>query len=96
MDPAAIGYAEWADIGKLLTYLWIVVGLIVIFASNMIIGHVFIPSLVASHHLPSYVQRTRVLFYTAGAVALSLAIFFLVQVIGLSDVLSRFYDSYYI
>ena len=96
MDPAALGNAEWGDIGKLLTYLWIVVGLIVIFAFNMLIGHVFIPSLVASHHLPSYVQRTRILFYTAGAVALALAIFFLVQVIGLSDVLSRFYDSYYI
>ena len=96
MDPATLANAEWTDIGKLLTYLWIVVGLIVVFATNMIIGHIFIPSLVASHHIPPYVERTRVLFYAAGAIALALALFLMVQVIGLSDVLARFYDSYFI
>jgi hypothetical protein len=96
MDPSPLGNFEWTEIGKLLVNLWIITALIIFFAANILVGHIFIPSLVASHHIPPIVQRTRVAFYGAAVVSFGLAIFFLLQVIELSDVLARFWHDYWI
>ena len=96
MDPAALGNSEWADIGKLLTNLWIVVALIVFIATNILVGHIFIPSLVATHDLPASVQKTRPLFYAVAIISLGIAIYVFSVVVDLADVLSRFYDIYWI
>ena len=96
MDPSGLAGPEWSDIGKLLTYMWIVVALVASFATNMLVGHALIPSLVGTFHLPAFLQRTRPIFYGAAVLSLGLAVFMLVQVIGLSDVLERFWDDYWI
>ena len=69
MDPVALASNEWSDIGRLLTDLWIMAGLIALFAANMMITHVFMPSLVASCHAPAGVQKTRPVFYALVAIA---------------------------
>ena len=96
MDPAPIGSAEWSEIGSLLSNLWIVVLFTVFFATNILLGHNFIPSLVASHHLPRSLQKTRPLFYAVGIVSFALALYFLSQVVDAAGVLRSFWADYWI
>ncbi len=96
MDPAPLSNPEWSDIGQLLTNLWIMVGLVVFAATNVVIGHIFIPSLVASFHLPTTVQRTRPLFYVLAVLSFGLTFVLLFTVIGQADVLERFWNDYWI
>ena len=96
MDPAALGPSEWSEISKLLINLWLVVLFVVIFATNMLLGHGFIPSLVASGDVPSTVQRVRPVFYAFAIASFCAAIYFLVQVIDYAGVLRRIYESYWI
>ena len=96
MDPSALSNAEWREIGALLTNLWVVVLLIVLFAANMLIGHNGVPSLVASQHLPRTWQRVRPVFYAMAIVSFGLAIFFLGRVVDLAGVLRQFWADYWI
>jgi hypothetical protein len=96
MDPSALGGSEWSEIGKLMTNLWLVVLFVVLFASNMLLGHNFIPSLVASQHVPRAAQKARPLFYLLAIISFALAVFFLVRVIDLAGVLRRIWESYWI
>ena len=96
MDPAALGPSEWSEISKLLINLWFVVLFVVIFATNMLLGHNFIPSLVASGDVPASLQKVRVLFYALAIASFCAAIYFLVQVIDYAGVLERVFDSYWI
>ncbi len=96
LEPSAIGSAQWREIGDLLTSLWVVVLLIVVFAANILIGHNFIPSLVASSHLPRSVQKTRPAFYALAILAFALAMFFLSRVVDLAGVLRDFWPDYWI
>ena len=84
MDPAHLGPAEWADIGKLVTNLWFMVGMIVLFATNMLIGHVFVPSLVASRHLPDSCSRVRGVFYALAIISFAVFVFFLIRAIDVA------------
>jgi hypothetical protein len=72
------------------------VALVVFMATNVLIGLIFIPSLVASSHLPDRVQKVRPFFYGLAIVSFALTIVVLVQVIALSDVIKRIYESYWI
>ena len=94
--PVGLANPQWADIGSLLTNLWIIVALVVFFATNMMIGHIFIPSLVSTFHLPPVVQKTRPIFYGVAIISVVVAAVLLVQVIDLADVLKDFWDSYWI
>lgn len=96
MDPTGLTNAEWSDIGKLLRYTWIMAGLVVSAGVSMTIGHIFIPSLVATFHLPQILQKTRPVFYAMAVALFGFAVFFLILAIDLSDVLSRFWDDYWI
>jgi uncharacterized membrane protein len=96
MDPSPLAIAEWTDISSLITNLGIMVGLVVFMATNALIGLIFIPSLVASYHIPAKVQKIRPLFYGLAIVSFVLTVVVLVQVIALSDVISRIYDTYWI
>ena len=84
MDPAHLGPAEWAEIGKLVTNLWFMVGMIVLFATNMLIGHVFVPSLVASRHLPDSCSRVRGVFYALAIISFAVFVFFLIRAIDVA------------
>ena len=96
MDPAGLGNFEWTEIGSLLTYLWIAVALILFFATSLLVGHIFIPSLVDSFHLPPGFQKTRPVFYLMATVFFGLMLVVLYLAIDLSDVLARFWDDYWI
>ena len=96
MDPAAIGSTEWSEIGKLLSNFWAVVLFVILFATNMLLGHNFIPSLVASKDIPNGWQKARPAFYTLALVCLSLAFFFLYRVIDYAGVLHKIWPDYWI
>ena len=96
MDPTPLGSAEWTDIGSLVRNLWLIVALVIFFATNIIVGQIFIPSLVASHQLPVRLSKTRPVFLVLAVVSIGLAIVVLAQTIALSDVLGRIYDTYWI
>ena len=96
MDPASLGNYEWTEIGKLLINLWVIVALIVSFAGNMMVGHIFIPSLVASRHIPPLAQKARPMFYAMAVLSVAAAAYVLYLVIGLSDVIERVYADYWI
>jgi len=96
MDPSPLANTQWSDIGSLLYRIWLMVGLVVLMATNVLIGHIFIPSLVATFHLPSGIQKTRPAFYAIAATAAIAVVFVLIQVIGLADVLDTFWPDYWI
>jgi hypothetical protein len=96
MDPVALTGPQWTDIGDLLTRLWVVVGLVVFIATNMLIGHILIPSLVASSHLPMELQKTRPVFYLLATMGGAATVFVLFQVVTLARVLDSFWPDYWI
>lgn len=96
MDPGSLLYFEWSELGKLLINLWIIVGLVVFCVANMLIGHVLIPSLVATFEIPASIQKVRPLFLALALGSFGLATFVLLQVINLAGVISRFWSDYWI
>ena len=96
MDPASIGTPQWTEISSLLIDLWVVVLFVILVAANMLLGHNFIPSLVASGHLPEKVQKTRAAFYGLALIFFGLAIFFLARVVDRASVLRDFWADYWI
>ena len=96
MDPAAIGGPQWSQIGALLTNLWIVVLLVIVSATNILLGHNFIPSLLATGDLPASAQKARPILYAAALVTFVLALFFLAQTVDLAGVLRDFWANYWI
>ena len=96
MDPTPLATAEWTAIGKLITNLWIMVALVVFMATNVIIGLMFIPSLVASHQLPASVQKSRPLFYALAVVSFALTLVFLAQTVDRAGVIRSIYETFWI
>jgi hypothetical protein len=52
MDPGSVNAADWLEIGKWLTRLWVYFFCIVGFAFTFLGAHSIIPSLVSTGHLP--------------------------------------------
>ena len=96
MDPVALTNSEWTELGNLLTNLWFELALISSFAGNMIVGHIAIPSLVASHHAPEVFEKTRPIFYVLAILSFAVAVFVMVVIIGQAEVIERIYDDYWI
>ena len=100
MDPTHLGASEWAEVGNLVNNLWFMVGLIVLFATNMLIGHIFVPSLVASKHLPASSRNVRPVFYALAVISFGIFIFFLIWTIDIAvggdGVIDRFYGKFWI
>ena len=96
MDPAPIDSIIWNEIGIMLSFLWLVVLFVVLFAANVIVGHNLIPSFAASGHIPDEMRRVRPVFYTLALVSLGLALFFLSEVVDSAGVLRLFWADYWI
>ena len=96
MDPAALSGPEWSSLGSLLSNLWIVVAFVVFFGTNMMVGHIMIPSLVASAHLPDGAQKVRPVFYAAAIASIAIAVVVFIQVVQDAEVLERFWSDYWI
>ena len=77
IDPAVIGPASWSELGSLLRSLWLAVLFIVLFASNMILGHIMIPSFIMSGHIPDGFRRARPVLYVLAIICFLLAAFFI-------------------
>ncbi len=73
MDPRFIGPEAWAEISVFVTNIWLFVVSIIIFASNMLIGHNAIPSLVTSRHLSSSWLKIRPPIYGVAVIAFGAA-----------------------
>ena len=96
MDPAPLANNEWTEIGKLLTHLWISVGLVVFMATNLLVGHVFIPSLVASSHIPDMAQKSRPIFYALAILSSAAVVYVFIEIVELADVIRNIWPDYWI
>ncbi len=96
MEPAPITTYEWVELSKIVNGLFAMVALVVFMSTNLIVGHMLIPSLVSSNHLPGFTQKFRLIFYILAVAAFSGAVLMFFQVLGAADVISRIYDTYWI
>lgn len=96
MDPASLASPEWIDITNLLTNLWLVVGLVVFLSTNVMIGHIFIPSLVSSNHISDVAQKARPVFYGLAVASFGVLAYLLTRIISQASVLERIWDRYWI
>lgn len=95
--PVAIGPESWSELGSLLTSLWLAVLFVVLFASNMILGHIMIPSFVMSGHIPAKFSRVRPVLYLLAIVCFLIAAFFIFRASGFAmDSLDRIWPDYWI
>ncbi len=82
--------------GSLLRSLWLAVLFVVLFASNMILGHIMIPSFVMSGHIPDSFGKARPVFYALAIICFALAMFFIIRAIDFAGVLRNFWPDYWI
>ena len=96
MDPAVITNPLWTDIGNLLKLLWVLLFFVIVFASNLLLGHILIPTLVATRHLPERVAKLRPMFYGVSILALVVVAFIIVRIADLAHVLKDFYPRWFL
>ena len=96
IDPAVIGPESWSELGSLLRSLWLSVLFVVLFASNMILGHILIPTFVMSGHVPDSLSKARPVFYALAVIFFALAMFFIYRAIDFAGVLRNFWPDYWI
>lgn len=96
IDPHVIGIESWSELGSLLRSLWLVVLFIVLFASNMILGHIMIPSFVMSGHVPESFSKARPPLYVLAVLCFAVAMFFLSRAVDFAGVLRNFWPDYWI
>ena len=96
MDPEFITNEHWADISTALRFLWLYWLFIIGFATNMLLAHALIPSLINSGQLPSSVGRIRPLLYMGALGILAIAILFFILTAVNVDVIGRFSERWWI
>lgn len=96
LDPGFIGPASWSELSSLLRSIGLAVLFVVLFASNMLIGHNMIPSFIGSHHIGPQWGRVRPVLYAFAIVCFVLAIFFIGRAANFAGVLRDFWPSYWI
>lgn len=97
-DPAYITQFNWADLGDLLVFLWLVVVPMIAFAGCMLLAHAIIPSLAASGDLPDKrILKLRPLLYLTSAMLLTIVlILVLALLIPEASVLGEIYERWWI
>ena len=96
MDPSALSGGEWIEINNLVSSLWLMVGLILFFVTNLMIGLVFIPTLVASYHVPAKAHKTRPVFYLIALASFAGAVALFARVVDIAGLLENLYPTYWI
>jgi len=97
MDPNVLLNSEWSEIGKSLTFLWAAAFCVILASGNMLLGHIILPSLIDSYHIPKSLQKTRALFYFVSIAIYAVAAWLIIQfLIGSKDVISRFWNDFLI
>ena len=96
MDPSALSGGEWIEINNLVSSLWLMMGLILFFVTNLIVGLVFVPTLVASYHIPPKAHKARPVFYALALASFAGAVALFVRVVDLAGLLENVYPTYWI
>jgi hypothetical protein len=97
MDPQVVTAEQWAEISRLLIFLFLFTGLGLTSALGFLFGHAVIPSLIASHDVPPALGSLRLVAYPLAAAALLLTLYALVRAIGLAaDLMQRIYPRLWI
>ena len=96
MNPEVITTEHWADISTMLRFLWLYWLFIIGFATNMLLAHALIPSLISSRQLPSSVARIRPLLYMGALGILAIAILFFILTAVNADVVGRLWGRWWI
>ncbi len=96
MDPSALSGGQWTEINNLLSSLWLMVALILFFVTNLMIGIVFIPTLVSSYHIPSKANKTRPVFVALALACFAAAVALFVRVVDLAGLLKDVFPNYWI
>ncbi|MBI4236226.1 MAG: hypothetical protein HY688_02565 [Chloroflexi bacterium] len=96
VDPQALGPAQWGQVGSTLLYLWAFVFFMGGVATNFLIAHAVIPSLITTRHLPTRFQLLRPFFYALTLAALGLLVWSVISFLHASDVLRSLYPKVWI
>ncbi|HAC17038.1 MAG TPA: hypothetical protein DCF78_00470 [Dehalococcoidia bacterium] len=96
LDPGFISPASWQELGNLQRSLGLAVLFIVLFASNMLIGHNMIPSFIESRHIAASWGRIRPVLYGFAIIFFALAVFFVQRATVYAGVLRDFWPDYWI
>jgi hypothetical protein len=92
-----MGSAEWAEITRLLVFLFLFCGLGLTGALGFLLGHAILPSLIASHDAPATLAVMRWLAYPVAAIASLLTVYALARALVLAaDVMQRVYPRTWI
>jgi hypothetical protein len=95
-DPGSITAADWLEVGKWLTRLWVYFFCIVAFAFTFLTAHAIIPSLVSSGHLPGQFMKLRGPMYLTVLIFAGLAALFMVWTVDHSLLLEDVYNRFWI
>ena len=91
-DPQALTSTDWQNISLFLQWFWIYFPLVVTFAVTMLTAYAFIPSAVATGHLPPQAARLQIPL-TAFAFAIAVAAI-IILILGINQTLDvrNFWD----
>lgn len=98
MDPNPLSKAQWADAGFAIKLLWISMVLMFTAAQAFLAAHAIIPSSIASHHLSPRWNRARPVLYAGGfacLIAVAVAMYIVIGVVGVGALANRIYPSLY-
>jgi hypothetical protein len=96
-DPSYITHANWADLGNLLVFLWLLVVVVIGFAGSTLLAHGIIPSLAASGDLPDQrLLKLRPLLYAGAFILLVLVGVLMGLIIPQVDVLGDIYERWWV
>ena len=68
MDPQPLSRAEWAEIGTLVKFLWLALGLALVAGPSLLTAHAIIPSAVGTKTISQRWDRFRAPLYFIGLV----------------------------
>ncbi|MBI2872713.1 MAG: hypothetical protein HYY00_05950 [Chloroflexi bacterium] len=97
-DPQFITSADWNNLGRLLTMLWLFVAAVVGLAGSFLLAHAVIPSLLTTGELEEWtprLQRLRPVLYAAAILFLVLAAVILAIATDLTHNVARIYDRWW-
>lgn len=96
VDPQALSAEQWQQVSSTLLYLWLFLIFMGGVASNFLIAHAVIPTMVWTHHLPGKAQAVRPVFYLLTLVALAGVVWAASNIVSESEVLRTIYPKVWI
>ena len=96
MDPNFITASDWIEIGRVLTFLFLVPISVISFAFPLLIARAIIPSLVGTGHLPKIVLRLSIPLHLMSATAFVALIWVFFNLLTGSGVIGEVYPRWWI